>query len=169
MPVSGDRVLGGADRPAGVRGWAGQPSATSGAASSAQRRDSTASRVPGLAGVPAGPLTGMRIQSAATTPPRAVAVSGVIAIASWSPKTSTAGSTPVTYEESLAVRASKARPPPTTMGPTPICSRGLIRPAKLPDRAERRGITSVSGRNCLLYTSDAADEEDSVDLGGRRI
>ena len=25
------------------------------------------------------------------------------------------------------------------------------------------------GRTCLLYTSDAADEEDSVDLGGRRI
>src|SRR5664280_3173446 len=25
------------------------------------------------------------------------------------------------------------------------------------------------GRSCLLYTSDAADEEDSVDLGGRRI
>src|SRR5665648_1086038 len=24
-------------------------------------------------------------------------------------------------------------------------------------------------RSCLLYTSDAADEEDSVDLGGRRI
>eukprot|EP00658_Telonema_sp_P-2_P050239 TRINITY_DN38287_c0_g1_i1.p3 TRINITY_DN38287_c0_g1~~TRINITY_DN38287_c0_g1_i1.p3 ORF type:complete len:111 (-),score=24.75 TRINITY_DN38287_c0_g1_i1:59-391(-) len=24
-------------------------------------------------------------------------------------------------------------------------------------------------RDCLLYTSDAADEEDSVDLGGRRI
>ena len=23
--------------------------------------------------------------------------------------------------------------------------------------------------SCLLYTSDAADEEDSVDLGGRRI
>src|SRR5664279_6583684 len=28
-------------------------------------------------------------------------------------------------------------------------------------------FTHVSG--CLLYTSDAADEEDSVDLGGRRI
>src|SRR5664280_2568757 len=29
----------------------------------------------------------------------------------------------------------------------------------------------ATGRNsdCLLYTSDAADEEDSVDLGGRRI
>ncbi|GLP46128.1 hypothetical protein HpBGD107_09520 [Helicobacter pylori] len=26
-----------------------------------------------------------------------------------------------------------------------------------------------SFRACLLYTSDAADEEDSVDLGGRRI
>src|SRR5664280_2813215 len=25
------------------------------------------------------------------------------------------------------------------------------------------------GKDCLLYTSDAADEEDSVDLGGRRI
>ena len=24
-------------------------------------------------------------------------------------------------------------------------------------------------RTCLLYTSDAADEEDSVDLGGRRM
>src|SRR5664279_2555476 len=24
------------------------------------------------------------------------------------------------------------------------------------------------GKDCLLYTSDAADEEDSVDLGGRR-
>eukprot|EP00658_Telonema_sp_P-2_P048280 TRINITY_DN3672_c0_g1_i3.p1 TRINITY_DN3672_c0_g1~~TRINITY_DN3672_c0_g1_i3.p1 ORF type:complete len:103 (+),score=17.98 TRINITY_DN3672_c0_g1_i3:140-448(+) len=27
----------------------------------------------------------------------------------------------------------------------------------------------VTKRPCLLYTSDAADEEDSVDLGGRRI
>src|SRR5664280_792166 len=27
--------------------------------------------------------------------------------------------------------------------------------------------TSVKARICLLYTSDAADEEDSVDLGGR--
>ena len=26
-----------------------------------------------------------------------------------------------------------------------------------------------SVRNCLLYTSDAADERSSVDLGGRRI
>src|SRR5674536_407638 len=26
-----------------------------------------------------------------------------------------------------------------------------------------------TAKTCLLYTSDAADEEDSVDLGGRRI
>src|SRR5664279_27175 len=28
---------------------------------------------------------------------------------------------------------------------------------------------SIYNKSCLLYTSDAADEEDSVDLGGRRI
>src|SRR5665648_1269709 len=28
---------------------------------------------------------------------------------------------------------------------------------------------TTDDRTCLLYTSDAADEEDSVDLGGRRI
>ena len=28
---------------------------------------------------------------------------------------------------------------------------------------------AAKGSICLLYTSDAADEEDSVDLGGRRI
>ena len=30
-------------------------------------------------------------------------------------------------------------------------------------------ILSVMGQSCLLYTSDAADERSSVDLGGRRI
>src|SRR5665648_1303123 len=35
----------------------------------------------------------------------------------------------------------------------------------------RKKIMSIVARRwtCLLYTSDAADEEDSVDLGGRRI
>ena len=28
---------------------------------------------------------------------------------------------------------------------------------------------TVRGKACLLYTSDAADERSSVDLGGRRI
>ena len=37
---------------------------------------------------------------------------------------------------------------------------------RAPDRSRRQS----SGRGCcLLYTSDAADERSSVDLGGRRI
>ena len=35
--------------------------------------------------------------------------------------------------------------------------------------ALREGQTKALSMVCLLYTSDAADEEDSVDLGGRRI
>ena len=31
------------------------------------------------------------------------------------------------------------------------------------------GSRAINSKICLLYTSDAADEEDSVDLGGRRI
>ena len=31
------------------------------------------------------------------------------------------------------------------------------------------GDIAALGDNCLLYTSDAADERSSVDLGGRRI
>ena len=36
-------------------------------------------------------------------------------------------------------------------------------------RAEFHGFTSMGSWVCLLYTSDAADERSSVDLGGRRI
>src|SRR5664280_2781231 len=35
--------------------------------------------------------------------------------------------------------------------------------------AKRRSVRFCHCYSCLLYTSDAADEEDSVDLGGRRI
>src|SRR5664280_1207370 len=38
--------------------------------------------------------------------------------------------------------------------------------------AELTGSEAIAGgqvKTCLLYTSDAADEEDSVGLGGRRI
>ena len=38
--------------------------------------------------------------------------------------------------------------------------------------SDPKGVTAwVAGRfeGCLLYTSDAADERSSVDLGGRRI
>src|SRR5665648_1100505 len=38
---------------------------------------------------------------------------------------------------------------------------------KVPTLAEKDKTVVIY--TCLLYTSDAADEEDSVDLGGRRI
>ena len=40
---------------------------------------------------------------------------------------------------------------------------------KLMTRTCLRPIPTGKINSCLLYTSDAADEEDSVDLGGRRI
>ena len=33
----------------------------------------------------------------------------------------------------------------------------------------KEDFKQINRRSCLLYTSDAADEEDSVDLGGRGI
>ena len=36
----------------------------------------------------------------------------------------------------------------------------------IPPRLVKESANAIA---CLLYTSDAADEEDSVDLGGRRI
>src|SRR5665648_776526 len=36
-----------------------------------------------------------------------------------------------------------------------------------PDLLYQQGELSLQKETCLLYTSDAADEEDSVDLGGR--
>ena len=37
------------------------------------------------------------------------------------------------------------------------------------DRAGKAGVVIHGAGPCLLYTSDAADERSSVDLGGRRI
>ena len=36
-------------------------------------------------------------------------------------------------------------------------------------RERKALLTERIGHTCLLYTSDAADERSSVDLGGRRI
>ena len=38
-----------------------------------------------------------------------------------------------------------------------------------PSHAAPRRASSARRHACLLYTSDAADERSSVDLGGRRI
>ena len=61
-----------------------------------------------------------------------------------------------------------------------MCIRDRASRADCPDRARDEATTtspavSQPARNrsrgllCLLYTSDAADERSSVDLGGRRI
>ena len=45
-------------------------------------------------------------------------------------------------------------------------------PGRIPVRMEDGrlfGRGAVDAKGCLLYTSDAADERSSVDLGGRRI
>ena len=39
----------------------------------------------------------------------------------------------------------------------------------LQQHRRRRGTGTAAAGPCLLYTSDAADERSSVDLGGRRI
>eukprot|EP00658_Telonema_sp_P-2_P074682 TRINITY_DN63964_c0_g2_i2.p1 TRINITY_DN63964_c0_g2~~TRINITY_DN63964_c0_g2_i2.p1 ORF type:complete len:127 (-),score=40.04 TRINITY_DN63964_c0_g2_i2:74-454(-) len=46
---------------------------------------------------------------------------------------------------------------------------GFARDASVQVRAEGEQASGDASVSCLLYTSDAADEEDSVDLGGRRI
>ena len=55
----------------------------------------------------------------------------------------------------------------------PIGSGGLVERAgqqRLEDQAHQAGRrAALQGKRCLLYTSDAADERSSVDLGGRRI
>ena len=52
-------------------------------------------------------------------------------------------------------------------GPARLCSADPPRrDAELPDTL---GCPFVRPCSCLLYTSDAADERSSVDLGGRRI
>ena len=59
---------------------------------------------------------------------------------------------------------------------TVLAAKGYIDPAALDvlidtyqTRIGPRNGARVVARSCLLYTSDAADERSSVDLGGRRI
>ena len=51
------------------------------------------------------------------------------------------------------------------------CRRLPVRQILINEFAVRVSVKPATARrrNCLLYTSDAADERSSVDLGGRRI
>ena len=53
-------------------------------------------------------------------------------------------------------------------GPRRLRNRDFLTPAGDEIRTWRAGEPARNG-SCLLYTSDAADERSSVDLGGRRI
>ena len=103
---------------------------------------------------------------------------GDFLLASVRPAPVRVGKTEDAVETEALLRALKSRAYITTM---------LARPSFMPGR--RPGMTSEPSMNesamasannrpdramcrvfsCLLYTSDAADEEDSVDLGGGRI
>eukprot|EP00658_Telonema_sp_P-2_P019898 TRINITY_DN17823_c0_g2_i1.p1 TRINITY_DN17823_c0_g2~~TRINITY_DN17823_c0_g2_i1.p1 ORF type:complete len:119 (-),score=37.52 TRINITY_DN17823_c0_g2_i1:98-454(-) len=94
-------------------------------------------------------------------------------------RTSSSGS-PTTNDNNPGVGYLMAAVSATGQAAASVCSNGFNQAAAL---AACRSIGYTPGPNalytvttakpstytCLLYTSDAADEEDSVDLGGRRI
>src|SRR5664280_2575789 len=92
----------------------------------------------------------------------------------------------LSYVGHTALVASYWRPRSRTLGSLLLKRRRLVSPLSLYEaevistRLWKVSMDSISRRAplsplighcqlCLLYTSDAADEEDSVDLGGRRI
>src|SRR5664280_3666905 len=54
-------------------------------------------------------------------------------------------------------------------GPGVPSGQGVSTPSQVPRNPFAPASAERPANPCLLYTSDAADEEDSVDLGGRRI
>eukprot|EP00656_Telonema_subtile_P026540 TRINITY_DN28510_c0_g1_i1.p1 TRINITY_DN28510_c0_g1~~TRINITY_DN28510_c0_g1_i1.p1 ORF type:complete len:109 (-),score=16.89 TRINITY_DN28510_c0_g1_i1:35-361(-) len=64
-----------------------------------------------------------------------------------------------------AQAALMCRPPQNPISPNGVAIAGPLRYTCLSGPTTRYEIR----KSCLLYTSDAADEEDSVDLGGRRV
>ena len=65
---------------------------------------------------------------------------------------------------------------PVTVSPASAKNRGRVDIIRQTAHRGGKTVTVVTGftgigqdENCLLYTSDAADERSSVDLGGRRI
>src|SRR5664280_3881012 len=72
----------------------------------------------------------------------------------------------------IAAQYCTARSPRCLFCPVTKACRSAFRLAEaVPPRISEPSHRGKPNRiwRCLLYTSDAADEEDSVDLGGRRI
>ena len=74
-----------------------------------------------------------------------VAVSGATVSASPAPNTSIAGSTCPNQDADASTRSSRSRPAALTSGPTVIGSRGPMRPASAPARAENSSMITVIG------------------------
>src|SRR5665648_171961 len=76
---------------------------------------------------------------------------------------------------SHVIQFSLRRLLPQSKLPQSLLVEGLKEISKRDSVPNSCGILNISSilatvvAGCLLYTSDAADEEDSVDLGGRRI
>ena len=62
----------------------------------------------------------------------------------------------------MCIRDSSVPVPMPTVVETPV-------PAEIQQAAPVASPSNAKPKRCLLYTSDAADERSSVDLGGRRI
>src|SRR5665648_1304171 len=113
-----------------------------------------------------------RCQRARVSWPTARSTSGIRAIARSCSRTRSELTRPV--RRPVAVHADDA---PAVSCWTPPCdthrattnSRDAHTARGTASAHQRWRVGQVSGWGCLLYTSDAADEEDSVDLGGRRI
>eukprot|EP00656_Telonema_subtile_P007098 TRINITY_DN13320_c0_g1_i2.p1 TRINITY_DN13320_c0_g1~~TRINITY_DN13320_c0_g1_i2.p1 ORF type:complete len:137 (+),score=18.19 TRINITY_DN13320_c0_g1_i2:96-506(+) len=76
---------------------------------------------------------------------------------------------PVKDAPKMSMSGELVRPPSTSAASLEhlACLQPPLQDSSLKPPA---GIGPMAGaKSCLLYTSDAADEEDSVDLGGRRI
>src|SRR5664280_1928307 len=69
------------------------------------------------------------------------------------------------HHHAVSPRGGRASPVASDVGRVTLVLRVVLH-----DPAHRLLLVARNCVNsCLLYTSDAADEEDSVDLGGRRI
>ena len=82
-----------------------------------------------------------------------VAVNGATIRASPSANTTTAGNTSATYVAVAPIRVIMTTPTAHTSGPSVIGSRGPIRSANWPARAESSSITTVTGSNATPASS----------------